>query len=118
MKPRLSLAVAASSLLFGVVAAAAGAAPTPSYDVTCAAAGQTNVTWNHAKLDQVTLEWFDAGVTTAYTSAAVPITTHPPHGFVVTGAGVVAGHVAASVRVSFERSGGAGTDVVTADCTA
>jgi len=50
--------------------------------------GQTTVTWRHAKLDQATLEWFAAESTNAYASTTVPLSAHPPHGFIVTGAGV------------------------------
>jgi hypothetical protein len=96
----------------------ASAAPTPAYDITCVVGGETTVTWSHAKLDQAVLEWFTAGATTPYaTTDPIPLSPHPPHGFILTSAGTGIGtNVPATVVAFFEHADGSGTDNVQADC--
>jgi hypothetical protein len=113
---RFLIGVVAASLLTVLLPGVTTAAPTPTYDVACVVGGQTAATWSHAKLDQVTFEWFTADSTTAYATLPVPITTHRPRGSVVTSAGTLPGIVPATVRVSFERTNGAGTDQLEVAC--
>jgi len=99
MSKRLLTAAAAVSLLAGF-AQTANAAPTPDYTVTCAGAGQSGVTWNHAKLVSVTFDWTTAG---APVSTTVPVlSAHPPRGFIVTATPTGA----TSLTVTFHRTSG------------
>jgi hypothetical protein len=114
---RFVIGVAAASLLAVQLQDVAVAAPTPAYDVTCVVGGQTTVTWSHARLSQVTLEWFTAGSATAYATVPVPVTTRRPRGFVVSSAGTLPGITPATVHVSFRYRNGSGSDQVDAPCT-
>jgi hypothetical protein len=114
---RFLVGVAAASLVAVQLQGVAVAAPTPVYDVTCVVGGQTSVTWSHAKLSQVTLEWFTAGSSTAYATLPVPITSHRPRGSIVSSAGTLPGIVPATVRVTFVSGPDRGSDQMTAACT-
>ena len=96
---RFLIGIAAVSLAAVLLQGVAAAAPTPTYDVTCVVGGETTATWRHVKLDQVTLEWFTAGSTTAYASVTPPVTTHRPRGSVVSSAGTLPGIVPAQGRI-------------------
>ena len=103
--------------LLGVIGvSAAGAAPIGSYTVSCQVGGQTSVTWQHAKLDQVSFAWSDqAGA--AFPGAAVPILFKQPHGYVITPTPKSGTGGPTSVTVSFERADGSGSDQVQSACT-
>jgi hypothetical protein len=94
------LTAAAAILLLAAFAQTANAAPTPDYTVTCAVAGQSGVTWNHAKLESVTFDWTTTG---SPVSTTVPVlSAHPPRGFIVT----VTPAGATSLTVTFHRTSG------------
>ena len=116
MNRRCLIGAAVLALLGTAGANTAGAAPKPAYDITCVVGGQTTVTWRHGRLSQATLEWFAAGAANAYVSTTVPLSPHPPHGFIVTSAGVVSGFTAARVRITFQRAASSVTDHVEAAC--
>jgi hypothetical protein len=116
MKRRLLLGATALSLLAVLGAGLAGAAP-GSYTVTCAAGGQTSVSWRHAKLDQVAFTWADSAGT-AYPGTTVPLTFKPPHGYVITQTPrSAAGLGPTSVTLLLGHTDGSGTDQVQAACT-
>lgn len=113
---RVSIGIAAAAALAALTPGVAAAKPSPVYDVTCPVGGQTSATWSHAKVTEVTLEWFTAGSTTPYATATPPVTSHRPRGSVLSSAGTLPGVTPASVRVTFQRSNSAEPDVVTVPC--
>jgi len=112
MKRMLSGA-AALAVLGAMSAGTAGATPTPSYTVTCGPTGFTEVTWQRAKLSQVTLEW--VATTGSFDPSSVPVSRTPPKGFVSTGPrGGGSGPTSATVTFTF--ADGSGADQKTVDC--
>jgi hypothetical protein len=112
---RFSIGLAAVAALVVLVHNAAAA--NPIYVVTCPVGGQTSVSWSHAKVTAVTLEWFTAGSANAYATETPPITWHRPRGSILSGAGVVPGYTPASVSVTFQRFHSSEPDVVTVGCS-
>jgi hypothetical protein len=111
MSKRL-LTAAAAVLMLAAFASTATAAPTPDYTVTCTAgvAGQTIVTWNHAKLQSVTFDWVTSGGTSTQT---VPVfSAHPPRGSILTSTP----GFATSVIVTFHRTSGIDDRVPSQNC--
>jgi hypothetical protein len=113
MKQRMSSAAAALVLLGALGQGTAGAAPKPSYSVTCQPGGFTQVSWKRAKLDQITLEW--TATTGSYDPTVRPVSPTPPKG-ILTASPLGPGTGPTSVTVTFGRADGS-TDVVTASCT-
>jgi hypothetical protein len=119
MKRRFLIGAAAISVLGALGQDIASAGRPPSYDVACAVGVQTTVNWQHAKLDQVTIQWVaPAGSAIIYQDVIVPVTPHPPRGFVVTATATSSeGTNPASAVVLFEHANGSGTDRIPVACT-
>jgi hypothetical protein len=73
--------VAAALLLGGLGQGVAGAAPTPSYSVSCVVGGLTTADWQRVRVSQVLFEWLaPAGSGIVFDPATVPVTAKAHHG--------------------------------------
>jgi hypothetical protein len=118
MKRRFLIGAAAISVLGALGQDIASAGRLPSYDVVCAVGVQTTVNWSHAKLDQVTIQWVaPAGSAITYQDVVVPVSPHPPRGFVITATPTSSEGVnPESAFVLFEHANGSGTDRIPVAC--
>ena len=116
MKHRLCLASAV--LLLVAAPATAGAAPNPSYDITCTVGVQTIVNWRHAKVTGITFTWLaPANSSVTFPPMPVSVPSTKKRGFaVVPTASSVGGVNPAHVTLSVTLAGG-GTDEAGADCS-
>jgi hypothetical protein len=118
MKRRFLIGAAAISVLGALGQDIASAGRLPSYDVVCAVGVQTTVNWSHARLDQVTIQWVaPAGSAITYQDVVVPVSPHPPRGFVITATPTSSEGVnPESAVVLFEHANGSGTDRIPVAC--
>jgi hypothetical protein len=119
VRKRSFMCVIAVTLLAALCQVATSAARAPSFDLTCAVGGQTQVTWRHGKFDQATFTWVaPAGSDVLYPTVVFPLSPTPPHGLIVAETAASIGGVSpVSAIVSFENADGSGLVDVQADCT-
>jgi hypothetical protein len=115
MKKRLLVGASAVSLLGFLGAGAAGAAPTPVYNISCVVGFNTTVSYQHVKVSQVKFEW--SAPNTTFASVTVSITRKAPNGsaFSTTPVAGLDGINPASVLVTFTRADGT-VDSVSMPC--
>jgi hypothetical protein len=85
MPPTRRLAVVRSALVlsllaiaFGAAQGTASAAPQASFSVTCAIGGQTTVSWQHARVNKLQIDWYNPATTVFV--AHPTVAGHAPNG--------------------------------------
>ena len=113
MRQRVVLGAVIGLVLAALVPGTSGAGPAPEFTVTCGNTGFTEVTWQHAKLSQVTLDWVG---TNGPIEKVVPVlAANRPKGYISDSPGSP-GFTPASVTVTTTNVEGSANDPTTVNC--